>query len=479
MSTISTLIAQARAFVTTLRSSIWAIDVRDGIGDSIQKLSEAIEQCYSDVSNPTLQTEALEAALQNKIDEGEMAALTIGDHTITAVKLAQGVIDNTLATSGAAADAKKTGDEIAAVKADLDADDIIVDRLNGAKNLIGRKQILLYNITNTEIASLYDSQLMPGHSYRLKLSKTTWEYTTPPSGTTLLSITAILVGDDYSDVASLIYRANVGDTVDSEITFETPDNFKYLTFQVRCSKTEKIMITVDDLGSVHPDSGLSYNAKKALIDCFKNVYWQNEDGKKYYKKLMKELNYYEYIYNLESPLSVNGTDGYLVTDAKPLSKAAPFTLLIDYTEGGRDWTVSEKVVDTILQIADLDNASSKIIVNTFKTANAAYVTTRVKLYNVEYSVRESKDDCGSRRIKIGISYDNDTDLVICAIAINGTVIEPYTDQTASEVGFSPAQQNLVIGCSARLAEPLKGIINELSFIAQKFDIDELTEYVTN
>lgn len=100
-------------FLTFLRSAIYAIDVRDGIAD-------AIEQCYNDVNNPTLKTEALEAALQTKIDEGEMAALTIGDHTITAEKLAQGVIDNTLTTSGAAADAKKTGDEIAAVKADLD-----------------------------------------------------------------------------------------------------------------------------------------------------------------------------------------------------------------------------------------------------------------------------------------------------------------------------------------------------------------------
>ena len=107
MSAISTIL-------TRLRAAIWAIDVRDDIAN-------AIEQCYSDVSNPTLRTEALEAALQTKIDEGEMAALTIGDHTITAAKLAQGVIDNTLATSGAAADAKKTGDEIAAVKADLDA----------------------------------------------------------------------------------------------------------------------------------------------------------------------------------------------------------------------------------------------------------------------------------------------------------------------------------------------------------------------
>ena len=107
MSAISTILAR-------LRAAIWAIDVRDDIAN-------AIEQCYSDVSNPTLKTEALEAALQTKIDAGEMAALTIGDHTITAAKLAQGVIDNTLATSGAAADAKKTGDELSALKADLDS----------------------------------------------------------------------------------------------------------------------------------------------------------------------------------------------------------------------------------------------------------------------------------------------------------------------------------------------------------------------
>ena len=74
MSAISTIL-------TRLRAAIWAIDVRDDIAN-------AIEQCYSDVSNPTLKTEALEAALQNKIDQGEMAALTIGDHTITAAKLA-------------------------------------------------------------------------------------------------------------------------------------------------------------------------------------------------------------------------------------------------------------------------------------------------------------------------------------------------------------------------------------------------------
>lgn len=119
MSAISTILAR-------LRAAIWAIDVRDDIAN-------AIEQCYSDVSNPTLKTEALEAALQNKIDQGEMAALTIGDHTITAAKLANGVIpaaDATLTETGKPADAAETGRQFGLIKADLDAQDNYTVLLN-------------------------------------------------------------------------------------------------------------------------------------------------------------------------------------------------------------------------------------------------------------------------------------------------------------------------------------------------------------
>ena len=55
-------------------------DVRGAIHDGIS-------QCYNDVNNPTLKTAAIEAAIQNKIDAGQMAALTIGDGTITRAKL--------------------------------------------------------------------------------------------------------------------------------------------------------------------------------------------------------------------------------------------------------------------------------------------------------------------------------------------------------------------------------------------------------
>ena len=122
-------------FLSFLRSAIYAIDVRDGIAD-------AIEQCYNDVNNPTLKTEALEAALQTKIDEGEMAALTIGDGTITGAKLANGTIpkakldpsitfdaDSALdTTSTNAIQNKVVAGAISRLKADLDAgnDNLII-----------------------------------------------------------------------------------------------------------------------------------------------------------------------------------------------------------------------------------------------------------------------------------------------------------------------------------------------------------------
>ena len=103
-------------YLQYIASKVWARDVRTAIVN-------AIRQCYDDVHNPTLNTEALQAAIQAKIDAGQMAALTIGDRTITAAKLALGVIptpDTTLSQSGVPADAKKTGDEITAINESLD-----------------------------------------------------------------------------------------------------------------------------------------------------------------------------------------------------------------------------------------------------------------------------------------------------------------------------------------------------------------------
>lgn len=63
-------------------SSRYGKDVRQAIHDGIK-------QCYDDVANPDLNTEAFETAVQNKIDDGSLALLTIPDGSITKEKLDQ------------------------------------------------------------------------------------------------------------------------------------------------------------------------------------------------------------------------------------------------------------------------------------------------------------------------------------------------------------------------------------------------------
>ena len=72
-------------YLKKILSAVYGKDVRQSIHD-------AIMQCYDDVSNPTLNTEALEKIIQQKIDDGLMANLTIADGSITAAKLAEDVI---------------------------------------------------------------------------------------------------------------------------------------------------------------------------------------------------------------------------------------------------------------------------------------------------------------------------------------------------------------------------------------------------
>lgn len=69
-------------FLNKILSSRYGKDVRQAIHDGIK-------QCYDDVTNPDLNTEAFETAVQNKIDSGELALMTIPDGSITKEKLDQ------------------------------------------------------------------------------------------------------------------------------------------------------------------------------------------------------------------------------------------------------------------------------------------------------------------------------------------------------------------------------------------------------
>lgn len=69
-------------FLNKILSNRYGKDVRQAIHDGIK-------QCYSDVTNPDLNVDAFETAVQNKIDDGSLALLTIPDGSITKEKLDQ------------------------------------------------------------------------------------------------------------------------------------------------------------------------------------------------------------------------------------------------------------------------------------------------------------------------------------------------------------------------------------------------------
>ena len=222
---------------------------------------------------------------------------------------------------------------------------------------------------------------------------------------------------------------------------------------------------------------LSIDIKEALLNCFKYVYWTDDKGHDAYEELKEALMGTEYIYKLEEPLVVDGTTGYLVTDVAPFAEDRSFTMFIDYTEGGRDWSVSSTISDTVMQV--LDVASNKnVIASTYKTPTASNVTTRISVFGIQYIIKQPKESAGNRRIRFGISYNAESGKYIALISVNGTVITPSEDQTDSEVPFIETDAVLTIGCNKGLGEILKGTVNDLQILNHTTSQADLTTYVT-
>lgn len=81
--------SKIESYLKQILSAVYGKDVRQSIHD-------AIAQCYDDVSNPTLSTEAMkttiEARIQELLDDGSLANMTIADGSITAEKLADDIV---------------------------------------------------------------------------------------------------------------------------------------------------------------------------------------------------------------------------------------------------------------------------------------------------------------------------------------------------------------------------------------------------
>lgn len=74
-----------QSYLSQILSAVYGRDVRQSIHD-------AIKQCYDDVSNPDLNTDAFKTALAAAIEDGTLTALNVGDNTIRTEKLADGAV---------------------------------------------------------------------------------------------------------------------------------------------------------------------------------------------------------------------------------------------------------------------------------------------------------------------------------------------------------------------------------------------------
>lgn len=270
-------------YLQYIANKVWARDVRTAIVN-------AIRQCYDDVHNPTLNTEALQAAIQAKIDAGQMAALTIGDRTITAAKLALGVIptpDTTLSQSGIPADAKTTGDEISAINESLGDVRADLDSQTGIIRLVKN----YYINTSTTPISLTPLASSAGRMYAIvdcaQGDKFVINaYSDFPAARTWCFI------DNANNAVSM---ADANATV-TDLELTAPENaVKLIINDISGGMSYKVgnnlgsKVIALDLAVKTMERGLSNDAKEALLTCFKHVAWSDVHGRDYYDALERAL----------------------------------------------------------------------------------------------------------------------------------------------------------------------------------------------
>ena len=265
MSAIST-------YLQRIITAIWAKDVRQAIHD-------AISQCYDDVNKPALQTEAMQAAVQAKIDAGQMAAYTVADGSFAGSKLANKAVTTAKLDDGAvtwqklASGAVHTG-ELA---------DSAVTNVKLADSSVSEGKLASSAVTATKLAdeAVTAGKIADGAITAEKLGNAT--------------VTAEKIAD------GTITKAKLSSDIDFDVETDTtltqsgiPADAKTVGDEIAdlksdLSETENEIIrtagVVEEL-----ECGLTEEVEAALLACFAHVAWISDDGQTYYDALSNALN---------------------------------------------------------------------------------------------------------------------------------------------------------------------------------------------
>jgi len=183
------------------------------------------------------------------------------------------------------------------------------------------------------------------------------------------------------------------------------------------------------------------------------------------------------MYRLSAPITVDGSSGYLETDVTPFTEQKSFAILVTALEDNIDFSGSAPSAYTIVSASS--PGSTSMMLATYKPTNASNVITRMSLFGKTYVTRELKENCGNRLIRYAASYDANTQMCTCFISKNGSIFSPYTDGFADPIPFVESADDIVrIGCTDPTKELYKGTISDVVIYNHTLTTAQLRAYVT-
>lgn len=157
-----------QSYLSQILSAVYGRDVRQSIHDAIQ-------QCYDDVSNPSLNTEAFKTALAAAIEDGTLTALNVADNAITTDKLADDAVTREKIANNAVVTAKIVDLAITTAKL-MDSAVTEAKLADGAVSYdkLGDDMVEIFNHLTRDIESLQIAFKSVGHnvSQVIEASKT-------------------------------------------------------------------------------------------------------------------------------------------------------------------------------------------------------------------------------------------------------------------------------------------------------------------
>lgn len=317
--------------MSTIETLLHNIEVAKHGEDVRGSIHDAIERCYNDVHSPTLNTEALEAAIQTKIDEGEMAALTIGDGTITTAKIANGAITQAKLDPNISFEADAVLDETSTNAIQNKAVASAISELNGSletvtgKDITGtftKKKYLVTDPTVTNQVDISSPVSNNNYSYKIISVNPGEEYTL-----TLCSWNPAkpwcITDSNYN-----IIVASSKSTLASEVV-QIPDNGAYLILNHLLHKGDPLVIkgaTIDAIKKTTYGMRLSPDFQNAFSDLLDTLAYESSGNVKDKVRVLKNsLGGAIYRNNASAGVS------YILANVSSSNKSMEVTLGSSYT----------------------------------------------------------------------------------------------------------------------------------------------------